>query len=236
MQDVPVQIIVAAFRDPNAAGNALNELQKAKKENLIDIEDAAVIVKGADGKVKITDTHDMRAGKGATIGAIAGGVLGLLAGPIGWLALGGGVIGGLAAKMSDGGFPDERLKEVADSLTPNSSALIAVIDHKWVAQVEQELARQGARVVAEQISADIAQQLQSGQDVVYTVVDTGDVVMAARATTAPAAAPAIGSSAATAPASESTSTAGSSATSAPASQPASTASADAGTEQKPPSA
>jgi uncharacterized membrane protein len=177
MADVPVQVIVAAFNDLNGASQALKSLKEAKKERLIEIEDAAVLTKDADGKVKIKETADMRAGKGATIGAIAGGVVGLLAGPVGWAALGGGVIGGLAAKLHDSGFPDDRLRQLAEGLTPNSSALVAVIDHRWVADLERELARQGADVVTEGLRDDIAAQLKEGGGIVYTVVDTGDAVV-----------------------------------------------------------
>jgi uncharacterized membrane protein len=178
MADVPVQVIVAAFNDLNGASQALKSLKEAKKERLIEIEDAAVLTKDADGKVKIKETADMRAGKGATIGAIAGGVVGLLAGPVGWAALGGGVIGGLAAKLHDGGFPDDRLRQLAEGLTPNSSALVAVIDHRWVADLERELARQGADVVTEGLRDDIAARLKEGGGIVYTVVDTGEAIVA----------------------------------------------------------
>jgi uncharacterized membrane protein len=182
MADVPVQVIVAAFHEFNGASDALHTLQEAKREKLIGIEDAAVITKDADGKVKIKETADMGAGKGATIGAITGGVLGLLAGPVGWVALGGAAIGGLAAKLHDAGFPDHQLKQIGEKLTPNSSALVAVIDHRWVAEVERELARQQADVVKQALSDDIQRQLAAGEDVVYTVVSDGDTVVAGRAT------------------------------------------------------
>jgi|SRR5690348_4093730 len=179
MSDVPVQVIVAAFNDFDGASKALETLQEAKHDEVIGIQDAAVITKDADGKVKIKETADMRAGKGATIGAVAGGVVGLLAGPVGWAALGGGALGGLAAKMRDGGFPDDRLKQLAEGLTPNSSALVAVIDHRWVADVEQELAREQADVVTQALRDDIQKQLTAGGNAVYTVVGDGDTVVAA---------------------------------------------------------
>src|SRR5258708_40231608 len=105
MADVPVQVIVAAFNDLNGASQALTSLKEAKKERLIEIEDAAVLTKDADGKVKIKETADMRAGKGAPIGAIAGGVVGLLAGAVGWAPLGGGVLGGVPAELPRRGVP-----------------------------------------------------------------------------------------------------------------------------------
>ncbi|HEU0025526.1 MAG TPA: DUF1269 domain-containing protein [Ktedonobacterales bacterium] len=184
MADVPMQVIVAAFHEFSGASDALHTLEEAKREKLIGIEDAAVITKDADGKVKIKETADMGAGKGATIGAITGGVLGLLAGPVGWVALGGGVVGALAAKLHDAGFPDDQLRQIGEKLTPNSSALVAVIDHRWVAEVERELARQRADMVKQALSDDIQRQLAAGEDVVYTVVGDGDTIVAGRATSA----------------------------------------------------
>src|SRR5258708_12076540 len=139
MGDVPGQGIAGALNDLNGASRALPSLKEAKKERLIEIEDAAVLTKDADGKVKIKETADMRTGKGATIGAIAGGVVGLLAGPVGWAALGGGVIGGPAAKLHDGGFPDDRLPPPAQGLTPDPPPLVPGTHHPWAAHLQPQL-------------------------------------------------------------------------------------------------
>jgi uncharacterized membrane protein len=181
MADVPVEIIVAAFQDPNGASAALEELKQAKKQGLIKIEDAAILVKDADGKLRIKETSDMGGGKGAVIGGVLGGVVGLLAGPIGWAALGGAVIGGLVAKSHDGGFSDARLKQIGDSLKPNTSAIIAVIDHVWVAEVERQMQQAGADTVTASLSADIAKQLAAGKDVAYSAVSTSEGVAVSRA-------------------------------------------------------
>jgi uncharacterized membrane protein len=181
MSDVPVEIIVAAFQDPNGASAALEELKKAKKQGLIKIEDAAILVKDADGKLRIKETADMGGGKGAVIGGVLGGVVGLLAGPIGWAALGGAVIGGLVAKSHDGGFSDARLKQIGDSLKPNTSAIIAVIDHVWVAEVERQMQQAGADTVTASLSADIAKQLAAGKDVAYSAVSTSEGTAVSRA-------------------------------------------------------
>jgi uncharacterized membrane protein len=182
MTDVPVEVIVAAFQDQNGASAALEQLKQAKKEGLIQIEDAAVLVKNADGKLSIKETADMGGGKGAVIGGVLGGVVGILAGPIGWAALGGAVIGGLAAKMRDGGFPDARLRQIGESLKPGSSAIIAVIDHTWVLEVERRMQQAGADTVTAAVSADIAKQLEAGKDVAYSAVGTAAGVEVSRVT------------------------------------------------------
>lgn len=60
------------------------------------------------------------------------------------------------------------MEDIGESLTPNSSAIVALIEHSWVPQLEDALAAEGARVVRETIKADIAAQLQAGGNVLYS--------------------------------------------------------------------
>lgn len=181
MSDIPVQVIVAAFQDENAANAALNELKDAKKQGLIEIRDAAVLTKDAQGKLHIQDTKDWGFGKGAVAGGVVGVVAGLLAGPVGWGLLGGALIGGVAAKMADGGFDNKRLEQIGASLKPGSSAIVAVIDHVWVAQAEAILKKQAMDATTQAISDDVAKQLEEGRDVVYTAIGTSGAVAVERA-------------------------------------------------------
>lgn len=182
MSDVPVQVIIAAFKDEKGASEALEELKRAKKEKLIDIQDAAVLRSDAKGKLHIHETADWSGRKGAVAGGVVGAVIGAFAGalvvPIGIGAL----VGGLWSKLRDSGFPDERLKELGSALKPGTSALIAVIEHTWVTEARKMLEKAGADVVTESLKADIAQQLEAGHDVAYTALSTAGVTVAARAT------------------------------------------------------
>jgi uncharacterized membrane protein len=169
MSDAPVQLIVAAFNDPNKAGQLMDELKAGKKQGLVGIIDAAVVVKDEKGKLKIQDAK-RRSTKGLVTGGVVGGALGLLLGPVGWAAVAGGAIGALAGKLSGAPLKAE-MKDIGESLTPNSSAIVAVIEHTWVAQLEEALAAEGARLVREALKADIAAQLEADGSVVYTAVD-----------------------------------------------------------------
>jgi uncharacterized membrane protein len=195
---VPVELVVAAWPDVDAAGRALDELRAAKQEHVIGIVEAATIVVDAQGKLRITDTRDMGPGKGAVVGGLLGAGLGVITGGVGWLLVGGSAVGALAAKARDGGLPDDRLRELGEQLAPNSSAIVAVIEHSWVAEVERELASAGADVVREAVEADLAAQLRAGSAVAWTATtDVDGDVVATRATapghpaeTGPAAVPA----------------------------------------------
>jgi uncharacterized membrane protein len=190
MTEVPTQVILAAFKDEQGADAALKQLREAQKEHLIDLRNAAVLRRDQEGKLHISEPTDMGGGRGAAIGGLVGGLAGVLLGPVGWAALGGAAIGGMAAKLHDSGFKDDRLRQLGESLEPGTSAILAVIDHIWVKELEEELQKAGADTVTEQLSADIAASLKSGQDVAYTAIVTDDTVVAARATVDHSAAPA----------------------------------------------
>lgn len=168
MNDNPVQVLVAAFNDPNRAAEIMAELKQGKKEGLIGIIDAAVVVKDAEGKLKVKDAK-RRSRKGLITGGIVGGVLGLLAGPVGWMAVGGGAIGALAGKAAGSGLK-ATMEEIGAALTPNSSAIVAVVEHKWVGILESMLAAEGARLAMDAIKEDIATQLNAGGSVLFTAV------------------------------------------------------------------
>ena len=141
MSENPIQLVVAAFKDEKAAKAALKELKKAQRAKLIKIENAAVLRKDKKGKLHIKETQDMGGGKGAALGGVGGAAVGLIAGAtLAAPAVVGALVGGLVAKLRDSGFSDTRLKAVGEGLTPGSSAIVAVVEHKWVAQVEEVLA------------------------------------------------------------------------------------------------
>ncbi len=182
----PTQVILAAFRDENGADAALDQLKAAKKEHLIAIHNVAVLRKDQEGKLHIKEPTDMGAGRGAAIGGVLGGLTGLVFGPIGLAAVGGAAIGGVIARLRDSGFKDERLRQLGENLQPGSSAILAVIEHVWVTELQAELQKAGADVVTEELGADIAAQLKAGQDVAYTAVATDSAVGVARITSGPA--------------------------------------------------
>jgi hypothetical protein len=92
----------------------------------------------------------------------------------------GALVGGLVAKLRDSGFSDERLKAVGEGLTPGSSAIIAVVEHKWVGQVEEALAEAEADLLTLGLQADIAEQLEAGHEVAYSALSSTEGFAAGR--------------------------------------------------------
>ena len=139
-QDYPDADIRVIDTRSIAAPLGMMVLKAAKWAGLIGIQNAAVLRRDQKDKLHIKELKDWGGGKGAVFGGALGAVVGVLAGP-GALAVGaaGALIGGLAAKLRDSGFSDARLKAVGDSLKPGTSAIVAVIEHKRVAQLQKEM-------------------------------------------------------------------------------------------------
>lgn len=181
MSDVPVQLIVAAFQDETTAKQALKALKEAQKEKLVKIENAAVLRKDEKGKLHIQETADMGGKKGAVLGGVAGAAIGLIAGPLLVVpAAVGALVGGLAAKLRDSGFSNARLETLGQGLKPGTSAIVAVVEHTWVAQVEEALANAKADLLTAAISADISEQLDAGHEVGFTAIASEEGFAAAR--------------------------------------------------------
>ena len=179
MSDRPIQIIVAAFNTPDQATAVMADLKQGKKAGLIGIIDAAVVVKDGSGKLKITDAK-RRTRKGLVTGGLVGGLIGLVvAPPVTAIAAGGGVIGALVGKLK--GVPlRAEMEDLGSVLQPNTSAIIAVIEHTWVEQVEAALAEAGAQLIRDAIKADIAEQLEAEGNVLYTAGGNSEAMGAAR--------------------------------------------------------
>ncbi len=114
---------IITFPDENKAKEVLKSLKKLEKEKLLKLEDAAVLTKGEDGKIKVDQTLDATAKKGAISGGAIGVVIGtMVGGPIGG-ALVGAAAGAFAGKKIDYGIPDEKIEAVSEALENHSSAI-----------------------------------------------------------------------------------------------------------------
>jgi hypothetical protein len=60
---------------------------------------------------------------------------------------------------------------------------VAIIEHRWVEDARQALAKEGADIVAEDISADVHRQLAAGGTVGYTAIAGDGGVAAGRVAT-----------------------------------------------------
>ena len=140
MTENPIQVFIAKFGDEVAAKQSLQDFEAMDREGSIELIDAAVIVRGADGKVRFEETADPSGRKWAKRGAIAGGVVGLIFPPsLVASAIVGGGAGGLWGKIRDKGFKDEDLKAVGEEMEPGTSAIIAIAEDRMIERLEKGL-------------------------------------------------------------------------------------------------
>jgi uncharacterized membrane protein len=143
------ELLVATFTSEDGAQEALRQLQSLDKgDDKFKIEEAAALFVNQEEKLTIKETGDTRGGKGAAIGAVVGGAIGLIGGPLA-IATGalGAAIGGGLASLSDGGFPDEQLKIIGHSLRPGMSALVVLAQMTGEVDLDAAIASFGAHSV-----------------------------------------------------------------------------------------
>ena len=113
---------VLAFHSEIEANQVLEELKKLQDQNLIKVEDAAIVTRDQSGKPKIKQARNL-VGAGALGGAFWGLLLGLLfAVPLLGMAVGAG-LGAMGGKMADLGINEDFIKQVSSQIQPGQAAL-----------------------------------------------------------------------------------------------------------------
>ena len=156
--DAEIELLVLVFDAPGKAEQALELLQSLKREKIVArIRNAAILVKDANGEVSIKEAEDVDKRHGAIFGAITGGLVGLVGGPVGAIvgAAAGAATGRIAADKIDMGFSDDYLESLKTSLQPNSSAIIALVEHEWTGTVTEALTKQGGQVFRQALPDEI---------------------------------------------------------------------------------
>ena len=134
------------------------------KEGLIDAYDAAVVVRRADGKVKITKKHETPTRAGGVLGAGAGLATGLvialfpiaaIGGGLLAVATGGGAVLGAVAGHAAAGMSRKDLKELGEHLDSGQAGLVVVAVSDMEAKVERAM-KQARKIEARQLKADTA--------------------------------------------------------------------------------
>ena len=132
--------LVASFDTLGGANLAAKKLQGMEKQGLLDVDNTVTAIKNPWGQVEIKDFADVSVGEGAKIGALAGGVIGLIFPPslLASAALG-GLIGGITAKLRASGVDQGVIQEMAESMASGTSMLVTVVAPQWTDEVEQAL-------------------------------------------------------------------------------------------------
>ena len=154
------ELIVIGYDNEFKADEVRLQLLKMQKDYLIDLEDAVVAVKSADGKVKLHQSYPLPAA-----GAVGGGFWGLLIGTIFLSPLLGAAVGAAAGAaagaLSDIGINDAFMKELAGTLQPGSSALFVLVRKATPDKVLEAIQGLGGKVLKTSLSHDDEAKLQA---------------------------------------------------------------------------
>lgn len=127
-------LVCIGFDDAVTAERVLAQLTDLQKEYLIEIEDACVVTRTEDGRVSLKQAFNLTslgATSGGTMGALWGGVIGLLfLNPLAGMAIGAGtgaLSGALSGAYTDYGIDDDFIRQLGATIPPGSSALFLLV-------------------------------------------------------------------------------------------------------------
>ena len=153
-------MIVFGFKTETGAAEMRDALARLQKQQLITLDDAAIVVRRQDGKVKVKQAVDL-VGEGALGGAFWGMLIGLLF-FMPWMGLTiGAISGALAGKLSDIGIDDGFIKEVGAAVEPGNSALFLLVRDVTPDKVLDELTQFDAKVLRTSLSTEKEARLRA---------------------------------------------------------------------------
>jgi len=156
-------LIVIAYDDEFKAEEVRLTLAKLQVEHLIELEDAAVVVKDEHGKIKLKQAVNL-----TSAGAASGGFWGVLIGILFFNPLLGAAVGAasgaLAGAFSDIGVDDNFIRELGETLQPKSSALFVLVRKVTPDKVLEEVGKFGGKVLRTSLTKDEESQLQTVLD------------------------------------------------------------------------
>jgi uncharacterized membrane protein len=118
-------LVAIVFSDQTTAFEMRAALAKMQRQYLLTMEDAAVVTRDENGKVRLHEASSLTAA-GAVHGAFWGMLLGLLfLNPLLGAAVGAGA-GAIAGKFTNIGIDNKMMKDIGDSLKPGTSALFVL--------------------------------------------------------------------------------------------------------------
>lgn len=154
------ELVVLAFTGQDDAERMRERLVDLQKQHLVRLEDAAVVTRDMQGKVKVKQATNL-AGAGAMGGGFWGMLIGLLfLAP--WLGLAvGAVTGALVGKFTDIGVDDKFIREVGETIHPGNSAIFLLVAQATPDRVLEELQDfRGAKVIKTSLTHEQEQRLK----------------------------------------------------------------------------
>ena len=156
-------LVVIEYDDEYKALDVRLTLLKLQQEYLIDLEDAVVAVKNANGKVKLHQPVNLTA-VGATRGGMWGALIGLLfMNPLLGAAVG-AAAGGVSGALTDIGVNNDFMKNLSEGFKPGTSALFVLVRSATPDKVLEQIKQYGGTVLQTSLSHEEETKLQAALD------------------------------------------------------------------------
>jgi uncharacterized membrane protein len=153
-------LTVVVFEDETKAEEARLKLLKLQRDRFIDLEDAVIVVKEQDGKVRYHQMHKL-----ARKGGLAGSITGLIVGSIFFTPLLGAALGAItgavSASLTDMGIDDQFMKDLSQKFKPGSSALFTLVRKADPERVEEAFDGFGGKVLVNSWSKEREAAIQA---------------------------------------------------------------------------
>jgi len=155
------QLVVLGFDGMSAANEVLNKVRVLKAQHLLELEDAVVVERDADGVVHMKQAVNMTR-LGAASGGLSGAFWGMLVGllflnPLAGMAIGAGAgagAGALSGSLMDYGVNDDFVKKLAETIPNNSSALFVLVRDATMDKIVAEIQKWNPRVLNTSLSKE----------------------------------------------------------------------------------
>lgn len=157
-------VLVCSFEGNRTARHVQHELGSRHELHADEVVATAVVTHDADGRVHV---HDPGAEvMGGTFGAVTAGVLGLVGGPVGLVAMvvAGGVIGGLYGHFAGRLLEPHDLRRIAEALPPDSSAVVSMVEDCHTEELAAVYRPHGARILTLHVQSELCAALAEALD------------------------------------------------------------------------
>ncbi|TYQ25243.1 DUF1269 domain-containing protein [Pseudanabaena sp. UWO310] len=153
-------LIAIGFKDEFTADEVILQLRKLQQEHLIDLEDAAIVIRNKEGGVKIKQSQEL-----VSTGALSGGFWGILLGFIffnpllGWAV--GSIAGAVSGALTDIGIDDNFIRDVGSTIEPGTSAIFVLVRQATSDKVLEDLSKFEGKVLKTSLSNEDETKLKA---------------------------------------------------------------------------
>lgn len=153
-------LVVIGYDELHRAEEVRLSLVKLQLDYLIALEDAVAVTKDAAGKVKLHQAVNQTAA-GAASGGFWGALIGLIfLNPLLGFAVGASA-GAVSGSLVDVGVNDQFMKDLAATMTPNSSALFVLVRKSTPDKVLEEVKGMGGTILQTSLTHEDEEKLQA---------------------------------------------------------------------------